>query len=81
MCNNHDARSNVKVTVCTDTLCIGISETCSCPGHNYALSGGGSKLFSTNDYHDKKVHQRQRPYCKVKGQGCSLLLTFVHKLQ
>ena len=37
MCKNYVARSKVKVTACTYSLCIGLNETCSCPAHNFVI--------------------------------------------
>ena len=37
---NHVARSKVKVTVRTYTLCIDFSEICSCPTHNFVMHDG-----------------------------------------
>ena len=37
---NHVARSKVKVSVCTLTLCIGFSKTCLCPIHYIVMHGG-----------------------------------------
>ena len=37
MCKNHVARSKVKVTVSTYSLCVGFSETCLCPAPNFVL--------------------------------------------
>ena len=41
---NHVARS--EVTVHTQTLCVGFSETCSCPTHNLIMYGGIINNFS-----------------------------------
>ena len=38
LCMNHVATSNVKFTVCTYSLCIGFSETCPCPAHNFVVA-------------------------------------------
>ena len=37
---NQVARSKVKVTDGTLTLCIDFSETCSCPTHNFVMHNG-----------------------------------------
>ena len=34
---NHVARPEIKVTVCTETLCIGFSETCSSPIYKFVM--------------------------------------------
>ena len=52
---NHIARSEVKVTVRTQTLCTCFSETCSRTAHNFVLHGENRKIFDTNNYHDKAV--------------------------
>ena len=39
-CKNHIARSKIKVTVCSCTLCIGFSEICFCLAQNFVLHGG-----------------------------------------
>ena len=37
MCKNHVAKLKVVVTVCTYSLCLGFSETCLCPPHNFVV--------------------------------------------
>ena len=40
MCKNHVGRSKVKVIVCTLTLYISFSDTCSCPALNFVFHSG-----------------------------------------
>ena len=61
---NHVARSKVKVTVHTYSLCIGIS----CSAHNVIQYGGIRNFFGTNDHQDKTVCPVQEPCCFVKDQ-------------
>ena len=61
MNKNHVARSKVKVTVCTYTLCIDFSEICLCPTHNFVMHNGICKQFGTNDHFDKKMCHEQEP--------------------
>ena len=77
VCKNHVARSKIKVTVHTHSLCKGIS----CSAHNFILHDGIWKLYGTNDHQDKALCPAQEPCCYVKGQVHSLHLQFMHKLK
>ena len=52
----HVTRS--KVTVFSQTLCIGFSEICLCLTHNFVMHCGIYKLLGTNDHHDRKMWHR-----------------------
>ena len=64
-CKNHVTRSVVKVTVCTLTVCIGFSKTCSCPAHNFVIHGMISKLSGLNNYDNKAMCRVPRLKVKV----------------
>ena len=73
MYKNYVARSKVKVTVHTHSLCIGIS----CSAHNFILHGGIWKLFGINDHQAKIMCPVQEPCCYVKSQVHSSHLQFI----
>ena len=78
---NHVTRSEVKVSVRTLHLCIGLSKTCPCPTHNFVMHGKISSLFfGTNDHHDKTMCWEKKLCQQVKDRGHSPHLNFVQRL-
>ena len=63
---NRVAGARVKVKVRIQTLCIGISETCSCPIYILVMLGRKQKLFGANDHHYKKMCREQNHIVRLK---------------
>ena len=72
LCKNHVARSKVKVTVRTYSLCIGLNETYSCPAHSFVV-GPGSGMVR---YKDLVFHSHQGSILlKALGGGISAFVS------
>ena len=66
-CMNHVAKSDVKFTSHTYTLCIGFSETCSCPAYDCVMHGViFSELFGMNNNDNKTVCRVQTHVTRLK---------------
>ena len=77
MCKNYVARSKVKVTVHTYSLCLGLS-------FSPIISSGMVGLknyFRTNDHQDKTMCPVKEPWCYVKGPVYSSHLQLMHRLK
>ena len=57
LCKYHVVTSKVKFTVCTNSLCIGFSEICLCPAHNFVAA----PVSGMTRYRDPVSHPFVRP--------------------
>ena len=61
MNKNHVVTSKVYVTVCTLSLCIDFSETCSCLSITWSsMLGFINNMAQMNDYNDKRMCCKQK---------------------
>ena len=74
LCKNHIARSKVKFTVPTYSLCIGLNETYSCPAHNFVV-GPTSGMVRYKDlvFHPFVWSHQGTILLKALGESISVL--------
>ena len=73
-CKNLVARSDVKVTVRTYNLCIGLNETYSCPAHNFVVGpASGMVQYKDLGFHPFVRSHQGAILLKSLGGGISVL--------
>ena len=76
LCKNHISTSQVRFTVCTYSLCIGLNETYSYSVHNFVVGpASGMVLYRDLVFHPFVRSHQGAIFLKAPGGGISVLCT------